>query len=139
MKVDLLNKRHFQINAPPPPPPPFLKRVNFIGEVSNKRPSRISHAKKEKEMMLIVMKMLYLYPLEVYNFELDFSQNVIKNGCISLSFPAACRNKTLAIFSDSLRATYFPGTTKPILAAIVLLEHVPLKVYFCFPNFCILK
>ena len=51
----------------------------------------VSHAKKEKEMMLIVMKMLYLYPLEVYNFELRFSQNVIKNGCISFSFLAACR------------------------------------------------
>ena len=73
--------------------PPFLKTVNFNG-VSNKRPSRISHAQKEKEMMLIVMKMLYLYPLEVlYNFELRFSQNVIKNGCMSLSFLAACRIK----------------------------------------------
>ena len=50
-----------------PHPHPFLKRVNFNGEVSNKRPSHISHVKKEKEMMLIVMKMLlYLYPTEVY-------------------------------------------------------------------------
>ena len=94
--------------------------------------------KKEKEMMLIVMKMLYLYPMEVYNFELRFSENVIQNGCISLSFLAACRI-TLAIFSDSLRGTYFPGTTKPILAAIVLLEQVALKVHFCFLNLCILK
>ena len=140
MKVDLLNKRPFQLNplSNKRPLPPFLKRVNFNGEVSNKHPSRIGHAKKEKEMMLIVMKMLYLYPLEVYNFELRFSQNVIKNGCISLSFLVACR-LTLAIFPDSLRGTYFPGTTKPILAAIVLLEHVPLKVYFCFLNLCFLK
>ena len=42
-------------------------------------------------MMLIIMKMLYLYPLEVYNFEHRFSQNVIKNVCISLSFLAAFR------------------------------------------------
>ena len=36
-------------------------------------------------MMLIVMKMLYyLYPMEVYNFELRLSENVIQNGCISL-------------------------------------------------------
>ena len=42
-------------------------------------------------MMLIVMKMLYLYPMEVYNFELRFSENVIQNGCISLSFLAAFR------------------------------------------------
>ena len=82
MKVDLLNKRPFQLNRPPPPP--FFYWVNFNGEVSNKRPSRISHAKKEKEMMLIVMKMLYLFPMEVYNFELRFSENVIQNGCISL-------------------------------------------------------
>ena len=41
--------------------------------------------------MLIVIKMLYLYPMEVYNFELRFSENVIQNGCISLSFLAACR------------------------------------------------
>ena len=47
-------------------------------------------------MMLIVMKML-LYPMEVYNFELRFSENVIENGYISLSFLSACR-KTLAIF-----------------------------------------
>ena len=140
MKVDLLNKRPFQLNAlsNKRPLPPIIKRVNFNGEVSNKRPSRISHAKKEKEIRLIVMKILYLYPLEVYNFELHFSQNIIQNGCISLSFLAACRI-TLAIFPDSLRATYFPGTTKPILAAIVLLEYVPLKVYFCFLNLCILK
>ena len=51
-------------------------------------------------MMLIVMKMLYLYPLEVYNFELCFSQNVIKNGCLSLSFLAACRI-TLSPFSQT--------------------------------------
>ena len=70
-------------------------------------------------MMLIVMKMLYLYPMEVYNFELRFSENVSKTSL--------------------LRATYFPGTTKPILAAVVLLEHVPLKVNFCFLNLCILK
>ena len=43
-----------------PPPPPFLKRVNLNGEVSNKLPSRISHEKKEKEMMLIVMKYIYI-------------------------------------------------------------------------------
>ena len=48
--------------------------------------------------------------MEVYNFELYFSENVFQNGCISLSFLAACRI-TLAIFPDSLRATYFPGTT----------------------------
>ena len=92
-------------------------------------------------MMLIVMKMLYLYPLEVYNFELRFSQNVIKHGCISLSFLATCR-VTLSQFSQTrseFQATYFPGTTKPILAAIVLLEPVPLEVYFCFLNLCILK
>ena len=88
--------------------------------------------------MLIVMKMLYLYPMEVYNFDLRFSENVIQNCCISLSFLAACRI-TLTIFPDSLQATYFPGTTKPILAAIVLLEHVPPKVHFCFLNLCILK
>ena len=52
--------------------------------------------------------------MEVYNFELRFSEKVIQNGCISLSFLAACRI-TLSIFPDSLRATYFPGTTKPIL------------------------
>ena len=86
-------------------------------------------------MMLIAMKMLYLYPMKVYNFELRFSENVIQNGCISLSFLAARR-----IFPDSLRATYFPGTTtKPILAVIVLLEHVPLKVRFCILNLCIFK
>ena len=37
-------------------------------------------AKKKKEMMLIVMKMICLYPLEVYNFELRFSQNTIKHA-----------------------------------------------------------
>ena len=46
--------------------------------------------------MLIVMKMLYLYPIEVYNF----SGNVIQNGCISLSFLAACRI-TLSPFSQT--------------------------------------
>ena len=29
-------------------------------------------------MILIAMKMLYLYPMEVYNFELRFSENVIR-------------------------------------------------------------
>ena len=76
-------------------------------------------------VMIKLQFKLHLYPLEVYNFELRFSQNVIKNGCISLSFLVASRI-TLAIL-----ATYFPGTTKPILAAIVLLEHfeinAPLK------------
>ena len=71
-------------------------------------------------MMLIGMKMLYLYPLEVYNFELRFSQNVIKNGCISLSFLAVCRI-ALSPFSQTRS------------------EHVPLKVYFCFLNLCIFK
>ena len=51
-------------------------------------------------MMLIVMKMLCLYPMEVYNFELHLSENVIKNGCISLSFLAACRI-TLSPFSQT--------------------------------------
>ena len=51
-------------------------------------------------MMLIVMKTLYLYPLENYNFELCFSQSVIKNGSISLSFLAACRI-TLSPFSQT--------------------------------------
>ena len=51
MKVDLLNA-------------PFEKRVNFNGKVS-----------------IFVMKMVYLYPMEVYNFELRFSENVIQNGC----------------------------------------------------------
>ena len=82
--------------------------------------------------------------MEVYNFDLHFSGNVIQNGCISLSFLAACLNthhfprlapsKEVLIETSLLRATYFPGTTKPILAAIVLLEHVPLKVLFCFLN-----
>ena len=62
-------------------------------------------------MMLIVIKMLYLCPLEVYNFELRFSQKVIKNGCIYLSFLTACR-------IPRLRATYFPGLPKPSLAAM---------------------
>ena len=35
-------------------------------------------------MMLIVMKMLYLY-LEVYNFELCFSQNAIQIKCCGLN------------------------------------------------------
>ena len=82
-------------------------------------------------MMLIVMKLLCLYPLEVYHFELRFSQNVIKNGCISLLFLAACRI-TLSPFSQT-------RSERHILAAIVLLEHVTLKVYFCFLNLCILK
>ena len=34
--------------------------MNFNGEIYNKRPYRISHAQKEKEIMLIVTKMLYL-------------------------------------------------------------------------------
>ena len=51
-------------------------------------------------MMLIVMKMLYLYPMEVFNFELRFSENVMENGCISLSFLAACRI-TLSLFSQT--------------------------------------
>ena len=60
-------------------------------------------------MMLIVMKMLYLYQLEVYNFELRFSQNVSKNGCISLAFIAACLI-TLSPFSQtpSERRDVFP-------------------------------
>ena len=36
--------------------------------------------------MLILMKMLYLYPLEVYNFELRFSQNAIQNGELTLTW-----------------------------------------------------
>ena len=51
-------------------------------------------------MILIVMKMLYLYPKEVYNFDLRLSGNVIQNGCISLSFLAACRI-TLSPFSQT--------------------------------------
>ena len=109
MKVDLLNKRPFQLtplsNKRPPLPLIFLKRVNFNGGISNKRPSRISHAKKEKEMMLIVMKMLYLYPMEVYHFELRFSENLIQNGCISVSFLAACRI-TLSPFSQTRSERY---------------------------------
>ena len=81
--------------------------------------------------MMLVMKMRCLYPLEVYNFELCFSQNVIKHGCISLSFLAACRI-TLSPFSQT-------RSERHILAAIVLLEHVPLKVSFSFLNLCILK
>ena len=49
-------------------------------------------------MMLIVLKMLYLYSLKY--FELCFSQNFIKNGSISLSFLAACRI-TLSPFSQT--------------------------------------
>ena len=64
--------------------------------------------------MMLVMEMRCLYPLEVYNFELRFTQNVIKHGCICLSFLAACRI-TLSPFSQTrseqgaslLRATYF--------------------------------
>ena len=37
--------------------------------------------------------------MEVYNFDLRFSENVIQNGCISLSFPAAC-HITLSPFSQ---------------------------------------
>ena len=81
------------------------------------------------KLMLIVMKMLYLYPMEVYNFELRFSENVIQNGCISLSFLAACRI-TLSSFPQIRSERHFPGTTKPILAT---------KVLFCFLNLCILK
>ena len=50
--------------------------------------------------MMLVMEMRCLYPLEVYNFELRFSQNVIKHGCICLSFLAACRI-TLSLFSQT--------------------------------------
>ena len=89
--------------------------------------------------MIIVMKMLYLYPMEVYNnLELRFSENDIQNGCISLSFLAACR-VALSAFSQTRSERHFPGTTKQILSAIVLLEHVPLKVHFCFLNLCVFK
>ena len=50
--------------------------------------------------MMHVMKMRCLYPFEVYNFELRFSQNVIEHGCISLSFLATCRI-TLSPFSQT--------------------------------------
>ena len=85
-------------------------------------PSRISHEKKENEMMLlIVIKILYLYLTEVYNFELRFSENVIQNGCIYFYFiSCSLSHNALAIFPDSVRAAYFPGTTALILAAIVL-------------------
>ena len=60
-------------------------------------------------MMLILMKMLYLYPLEVYNFELRFSQNSIQNGCISLSFLAAGR-MTLSPFPQTRSEALFRAT-----------------------------
>ena len=50
--------------------------------------------------MMLVIKMRCFYPLEVYNFELRFSQNVIKHGCIYLSFLAAC-HITLSEFSQT--------------------------------------
>ena len=69
------------------PLPPFLKRVNFNGEVSNKRPSRISHKEGERNDAYCNENAMFIsMPLEVYNFEHRFSQNVIKHGCISLSF-----------------------------------------------------
>ena len=85
MKVDLLNKRPFQLNAPFEY---FLKRVNFNGEVSNKRRSHISHAKKEKEMML--------------NIDIHWKFTILSFvfGRISLSFLAACR-VTLSPFSQT--------------------------------------
>ena len=72
------------------------------------------------------MNMLCLYPLEVYNFELRFSQNIIQNGCISLSFLAAC-HITLSPFSQT-------RSQRHILATIVLLEHVQLSL-FLFSKF----
>ena len=76
--------------------------------------------------MMLVMEMRCLYPLEVYNFELRFSQNVIKHGCICLSFLAACRI-TLSPFSQI-------RSERHIIAAIDLQwEHT--KSYFFFSKF----
>ena len=70
--------------------------------------------------MLIVMKILYLYPLEVYNFELRFSGNVIQNGCISLSFLLPCRI-ILSPFSQTRSERHISQVwyLKSILDAIV--------------------
>ena len=120
-------KRPFRINAPL-----FflLKRVNFNGKVSNKR---ISH--KGERNYAYFMKMLYLYPMEVYNFELRFSENVIQKWLYFSFISCSVSHNTLAISPDSLRVTYFPGTTKPILAALVLLELIPTKSSFLFYKF----
>ena len=77
--------------------------------------------------------------MEVYNFELRFFYKCHSKWLYFSFISCSLSHNTLAIFPDSLRATYFPGTTKPILAAIVLLEHVQLKVHFCFLNLCISK
>ena len=37
-------------------------------------------------MMLIVMKMLYFYPMEVYNFELRFSETSLKMAVFLFHF-----------------------------------------------------
>ena len=92
MNVDLLNKRPFRINAPP-----FFLTVNFNGEVSNKRPSRISHAKGERN------DACYENAIFISNGSFVFLKTSLKMA-ISLSVLAACRI-TLTIFPDSLRAT----------------------------------
>ena len=95
--------------------------------------------------MMLVMKMLcLLYPLEVYNFELRFSQNLIKHVFLfHFLHPRNFKNLFLKFLVAPCRITLSPffqtRSERHILAAIVLLEHVPLKVYFCFLNLCILK
>ena len=105
------------------PPPPFLKRVNFNGDVSNKRPSRCKEGERNDAFCYENIYIHWKFTILSFVF-CKTSLNMAVFLFITCSLPY----NTLAIFPDSLRATYFPGITKPILAAIVLLEHdVPLK------------
>ena len=84
--------------------------------------------------MLIVMKMLYLYPMEVYNFDIRFSGNVIQNICISLLFLAAC-SITLSPFPRLAPSNIFPRYHQANFSRDSSIGSCPTKSSFLFSKF----
>ena len=84
--------------------------------------------RKEKEIMIIVMKMLYLY-----------HWNVIQNGCISLSFLAAFRI-TLSLFSQTRSERHIFQHYKSSFSSVCIVSAIYTKkecIHYCYisPHF----
>ena len=73
--------------------------------------------------------------MDVYNFELRFSENVIQNSCISLSFLAACHITLLPIFPGLAPSDIFPRYHKANFSRDSSIGTCPTKSSFLFSKF----
>ena len=111
--------------------PPFLKGVNFNGEASNKRPSRCKEG--ERNDAYCYENGIFISIGSLQFWASFFSKRHLKWLYFSFISCSLSYN-TLAIFPDSLRATYFPDH-KANFSHDSSIGTCPTNSLFLFPEF----